>query len=166
MNEISTLIKRKLKLVRAVVLDVDGVLTDGGMYYSENGEVMKKFNARDGMGIYLLQKAGIKVAIVTSEETEFAKKRAKKLNIEDVHTGAIDKIKSVDKFLAKYGFSYDDVAYIGDDLNDLPVMEKALIAIAVNDAQEEVKAQAHITLTKKGGEGAVREFVNLLLKNL
>ncbi|OHB69763.1 MAG: hypothetical protein A2W23_09475 [Planctomycetes bacterium RBG_16_43_13] len=158
-------LKRRLRRVRAVVLDVDGVLTDGGMYYTETGEVMKKFNTRDGMGIALLIKTGVKVALISGEKTDIIIRRAEKMGVSDVYLGVENKITALNDFLTKHKLSADDVCYVGDDVNDIPPMERVLLAVAVNDAVEDVKKAANVILTKKGGEGAVREIVDLILKS-
>ena len=154
---------RRLRKIRALVLDVDGVLTDGGMYYGVQGEVLKKFNTKDGMGIRLVQEAGLVVAFVTGEETEIAARRAEKLKVRDVYAGVQDKLKALDDFLAARGLAYADAAYIGDDLNDLPPMERVNIAIAVADAAPAVLKIAHLVTERRGGEGAVREVCDAIL---
>ena len=164
-QKIDVSLKRRLRRVRAVVLDVDGVLTDGGMYYTEAGEVMKKFNTRDGMGIALLIKTGVKVALISGEKTDIITRRAEKMGVSDVYLGVENKITALNDFLAKHKLSADDVCYVGDDVNDIPPMERVLLAVAVNDAVEDVKEAANVILTKKGGEGAVREIVDLILKS-
>jgi len=165
MIKITTSLKKKLRAIRAVVVDVDGVLTDGGMYYSKKGEVMKKFNVYDGLGIHLLQKMGIKVAFVTWDGTGISKARAKKIGVEDVYENTSDKLSAVESFLKKYNIGFDEAAYIGDDLVDISPMEKVLLPVAVANAVDKVKMKTDIVLSKNGGEGAVREFAEILVKN-
>jgi YrbI family 3-deoxy-D-manno-octulosonate 8-phosphate phosphatase len=160
---LDVVLKRRLKNLKAVVMDVDGVLTDGGMYYGPSGEMMKKFNTKDGMAMELLQKAGIRIAWITGEQTDIVKKRAEKLNVSDIYTGVKDKLNSLNMFLSKYNISYDYVCYMGDEVNDIEAMKKVGVSVAVQDAVSEVKALADIVLTKKGGEGAVRELAELIL---
>jgi YrbI family 3-deoxy-D-manno-octulosonate 8-phosphate phosphatase len=156
-------LRKMLGKIRAVAMDVDGVLTDGGMYYTEMGEVMKKFNAKDGMGVSLLQNYGIKVAFITGEALKIAKARAKKLKVKDVYLFARDKLKTLEGFAKKYGLSLKEVAYIGDDLNDIECLKNAGISFAPADANPEAKKFATYGLKKKGGEGAVREVADLII---
>ena len=165
MANMTPLLKRRLRVIRAVVLDVDGVLTDGSMYYSSKGEELKKFNTRDGMAIGLLMEAGVRVALISGEDTEIIKRRAEKLNIVDLYLGIKDKIIALDEFIKKYDLSPDEIAYIGDDLNDIEAMNKVILPVAVNDAVSPVKEVSAIVLERKGGDGAVREFADLLLAN-
>ena len=112
-----------LKRIRLFATDVDGVLTDAGMYYSESGEELKKFNTRDGMGIKLLQRAGIVTAIVTQERTKLVARRGEKLMIPEVHQGVMDKLALVREMVERLGLSMEEVAYIGDDVNDVTTLE-------------------------------------------
>jgi YrbI family 3-deoxy-D-manno-octulosonate 8-phosphate phosphatase len=154
--------KSKIKLV---AMDVDGVLTDGGMYYSESGEVMKKFNTRDGMGVSLLHEHGIIPAIITQEENEIVLKRAEKLKVEHVYIGAKDKCQVMRNLVEQLNVGYDEVVYIGDDLNDLEVMKMAGWSFAPADAAAAVREAASQVLSRRGGEGAVREAVDIVLGN-
>jgi YrbI family 3-deoxy-D-manno-octulosonate 8-phosphate phosphatase len=165
MKPIEPSIKRRLRIIKGVVLDVDGVLTDGGMYYGVGGEIMKKFNARDGMGIELMKQNGIRVAIISGENIDIIRRRAEKLGLEDVYIGITDKLSSVKDFATRYNLKLDDIAYIGDDINDLQPLEAVGFAVAVADAQEEVKLVADLVLEKKGGDGAVREFADYVLRS-
>ena len=112
-------LQETLRGIRLFATDVDGVLTDAGMYYSESGDEWKKFNTHDGMGIKLLQKAGILTAIITQESTKIVMRRAQKLTIPEVHQGVYDKLAVLKELITRHGFSMDQVAYIGDDVNDL-----------------------------------------------
>ena len=112
-----------LKRIRLFATDVDGVLTDAGMYYSESGEEMKKFNTRDGMGIKLLQRAGLIPAIVTQERTKLVARRGEKLTIPEVHQGVMNKLELIREMAGRHGLSMDEVAYIGDDVNDLEALK-------------------------------------------
>ena len=154
----------RASLIRMVIMDVDGVLTDGGMYYGENGEEFKQFNTRDGKGIALLHEAGIRTAIVTSEQTNIVARRAKKLNIEEVYQGVRDKLPVVERLLANYNLAPEAVCYIGDDMGDLEIFGKVGLAVAVDDAILELKRQADYVTQLGGGRGAVREVCELILK--
>lgn len=150
--------------IKLFAMDVDGVLTDGGMYYSEQGEMLKRFNTRDGMGIELLRKSGIIPVIITQEESKIVLKRAEKLKVEEVHVGIGDKLRVIKELAQKYNLSLDEVAYIGDDVNDLAILRKVGLSFAPNDAIPEVKQIVHQVLSRKGGEGVVREAVNFILQ--
>lgn len=156
-------LNRRLRRVRALVLDVDGVLTDGGMYYGNRGEVLKKFHTRDGMGIALLRKAGIPVAFITGEKIEIVLRRAEKLRVEDVYLGVENKWAALQEFLRKRDLKAEQIAYVGDDVNDLSCLTRVGAAIAVADAVSEVRDVAHWVTKSKGGEGAIREVAELLL---
>jgi YrbI family 3-deoxy-D-manno-octulosonate 8-phosphate phosphatase len=147
-----------------LIMDVDGVLTDAGMYYSEGGEEWKKFNTRDGHGITLLHGAGIKTALVTREQTAIVARRALKLKIAEVHQGILDKLPVVQALLEKHGITREEACYVGDDLGDLEVMQWIGLPVAVGDAVPAVKKVARLITRKKGGEGAVREVCDLILE--
>src|SRR2546426_1857732 len=152
-----------LKRVRLVAMDVDGVLTDAGMYYSESGDELKKFNTRDGMGIKLLQAAGLVTSFITREKTAIVERRGQKLAVPDVHQGVDDKLAVLTTIARKYGLTLDQVAYIGDDVNDLEALRAVGFAAAPADAMTYVLKAVHYVCKKKGGEGAVRELADLIL---
>lgn len=154
------------KNVKCIITDCDGVLTDGGMYYSDNGDELKKFNTKDGMGLRLAQENGIKVGIITGEDSKLVKRRAKKLNLDFVYLGIKNKLDVLDAICKEYSFTYDNIVYIGDDLNDLEVIKKVGHSFAVNDANPTIKKYAKKTTESKGGEGAVREVCDLILSNM
>lgn len=158
-------LQQRIARVKMVIMDVDGVLTDGGMYYTESGDELKKFNTRDGLGIRLLQEAGIKTALVTRERTAIVDKRAKKLSILEVHQGVQDKLLVVRDILARHDLSPEEVCYIGDDLGDLEVLGFIGLPVAVADAVPEVRRSAHYITDREGGHGAVREVCDLILSN-
>jgi len=137
------------KHIKLLALDVDGVMTDGGMYYSENGDELKKFNTRDGMGIQLLRDNGIKIAIITKEKTKIVERRAKKLNVDDLFQGADNKLLALEELKNKYDLDYSEIAYVGDDVNDIPVLKKVGISICPNDAITDVKKYVNMSLKKK-----------------
>jgi 3-deoxy-D-manno-octulosonate 8-phosphate phosphatase (KDO 8-P phosphatase) len=153
----------RARKVRLLCVDVDGVLTDAGMYYGPDGEVLKKFNTRDGMGLARVREAGVAVAIISGEDSAIVHARATKLKIDDVFSGAADKRLAIDELCARHGMAMDEVAFIGDDLNDLPALECVGLACAVADAAEPVKAVAHYVTKRRGGDGAVREVCELII---
>lgn len=151
--------KRQIKLF---LCDVDGTLTDGGMYYSESGDELKKFNTRDGMGLQLLREAGIKTGIITSENTKMVENRAKKLKVDFLYQGKRNggKLSMTKKICEQLGIALDEVAYIGDDVNCVELLEAVGLRACPADACEKVKKITGIhVMTKKGGEGCVREFI-------
>ncbi len=154
---------RVLKRVRLVSMDVDGVLTDAGMYYSESGDELKKFNTRDGMGIKMLQAAGLVTAFITKEKTAIVARRGQKLAVPEVHQGIDDKLAVITTLAQKYGLSLDQIAYMGDDVNDLDALRAVGFSAAPADAMPSVLKSVHYICAKKGGEGAVREIADLIL---
>lgn len=153
-----------LSQIKIIVLDVDGTMTDGGIYIDENKIEMKKFNVRDGAAILLAEKAGINFILLTGRKSNNVEQRANELKIKEVYQG----IKNKHDFLKEYMFinniNKNEIAYIGDDLNDLFAMRLCGICICPNDAAPEIKDCCNFILNSKGGEGAVREFVEILLK--
>lgn len=152
--------------IKLFLCDVDGTLTDGGMYYAENGDEMKKFNTRDGMGFQLLREAGIKIGIITSENTKIVENRAKKLKVDFLRQSKRDggKIAAAQEICNELGISFDEVAYIGDDVNCKDLLSAAGYSACPSDACEQVKKIKGITvLARKGGEGCVREWIDSLL---
>lgn len=152
-----------LRRIRIFATDVDGVLTDAGMYYSESGDELKKFNTRDGMGLKLLQGAGLVTALVTQEETKLVRRRGEKLAIPEVHQGVRDKLGRLRELCAKYDCSLDQIAYIGDDVNDLEALKAVGLSAAPADAMPAVLGVVTYVCRKKGGEGAVREVAEMIL---
>jgi YrbI family 3-deoxy-D-manno-octulosonate 8-phosphate phosphatase len=152
-----------LRRIRLFATDVDGVLTDAGMYYSESGDEWKKFNTRDGMGIKLLQRAGILTAIITQESTKIVMRRAQKLTIPEVHQGAFDKLRVLKDLIARHHLTLDQVAYIGDDVNDLQTLQAVGFSAAPADGMPVVLKTVRYVCRHKGGEGAVREVADLIL---
>ena len=142
---------------------MDGVLTDAGMYYSESGDEWKKFNTRDGMGIKLLQKAGLITAIVTQERTRLVARRAEKLAIPELHQGVMDKLSVIRDMASRHGISLRQVAYIGDDVNDMEALQAVGFSAAPADSLPQVLKIVDYVCEKKGGEGAVRELTEMIL---
>ncbi len=155
----------KLSDIKLFLTDCDGCLTDGGMYYSEQGDEMKKFNTRDGMGFQLLREQGILVGIVTGEDRALNKRRAEKLKLDIIEQGCSDKVLVIDNLCRKLQLEWKNVLYIGDDRNDLAAMQKAGFSCCPADAIPEVQEAADYVTQAKGGAGVIRETAELLLKN-
>ncbi|WP_394792314.1 KdsC family phosphatase [Rhodoferax sp.] len=153
----------KAQGVRVAFFDVDGVLTDGGLYFSDTGETLKRFNTLDGHGLKLLQKAGITPAVITGRDSQPLRTRLQALGIVHVHFGTEDKRPAAEKTLAALGLDWSQAAAMGDDWPDLPVMRRCALACAPANAQAEVLAAAHYVTQRSGGHGAAREFCDLLL---
>lgn len=146
-------------------MDVDGTLTDGKIYTSSNGEVFKAFNVKDGYGIKNILKAhGIQTAIITGRQSEIVKQRAAELDIDYLYQGELDKLSCLKKILGKVPCSFEDVVYIGDDINDLPCMEHVGWSCCPSDAHDIVKKAAIYVTKRKGGQGAVREVIDIIIK--
>lgn len=161
------LIKRRKKefnnsKIKLFVADVDGTLTDAGMYYSKKGEELKKFNTRDAKGLDIMKQNGVSVALITTENSEIVLARAKKLGISDVYIGIKDKLQCLQELCSKLDIKLKNVAYIGDDINDLSCLSSAGFSACPSDASEEIKKVADYVCKNRGGEGAVREVANLL----
>lgn len=151
------------KKIKLFAMDVDGVLTDGGMYYSKEGEVLKKFNTKDGMGIELLRKNNIIPVIITKEDSKIVLRRAEKLKIKEVYIGIKDKLNIIEKLKEKYNLEFENITYIGDDINDLPVLKKVGVSFAPKDATSKIKQNVNHVTFKKGGEGALREAIDYII---
>lgn len=157
-------LKQKAEKIRWFIMDVDGVLTDGSIIYDSNGNELKKFSVKDGMGITLLHNIGIKTGIITSRKSSTVEKRAKELGINVIIQNAKNKLLSYESFKKKYNVRDEEVLFIGDDFVDLPVLKRAFFPVTVPDAPKELKNIAVYITEKKGGDGAVREVAELLLK--
>jgi 3-deoxy-D-manno-octulosonate 8-phosphate phosphatase (KDO 8-P phosphatase) len=154
--------------IRLVVSDVDGVLTDAGVYYSADGESLKRFSMRDGMGVELLRSAGIRTAFLTREQSPIVAARAQKLRIDALYAGERDKRQALPKLVQELGVSAQAVAYIGDDVNDLEALHwvaEAGLAVCPADAVPKVAQVAHFITAARGGHGAFRELCDLILEN-
>jgi 3-deoxy-D-manno-octulosonate 8-phosphate phosphatase (KDO 8-P phosphatase) len=154
----------KIKPVKLLVLDVDGVLTDGGIIYSESGEESKKFNSLDGAGIKYWLRAGHSAAIITGRSSPIVERRAAELGIDQVIMGAKDKLPALKTILDYKSISAEEAIYIGDDLPDIPPMRECGLSIAVSNATDEVKDFADFVTKRSGGNGAVREAIENILK--
>lgn len=156
--------RERLCRIRLLLLDVDGVLTDGRIIYDAQGVETKAFDVKDGHGLKLLQRSGVQVGIITGRQSEVVNVRARELGIDIVYQGAKDKLVPFEEILQKLQLAEDEVAYMGDDLPDLPVLRRAGLAVAPVDAVGEIKPYVHYVTSRPGGRGAVREVCDLLLQ--
>lgn len=163
MDSVSEL-KKRAQAIQMIVFDVDGVLTGGQIIFGQSGEVMKIFHAQDGLGISAAHKAGLKTAIITGRQSDIVRLRSTELKVTHVYQGVVNKLEGLQDLLDKYNLSPHQVAYVGDDLNDLPILLQVGLALAVANAVDEVKECAHYIAKKQGGQGAVREIIELILK--
>ncbi len=157
-------LNQKLKDIKMLLTDCDGCLTDAGMYYSEHGDELKKFNTRDGMGFKLVREHGILTGIVTSEQVELVSRRADKLQLDILKMGVKNKLEVVKELCKEYQIELTNVAYIGDDINDLEVIEHVGFGCSVNSGMKKVKEKAQYVTQANGGEGAIREVAELILE--
>ena len=153
-----------LEDIKLLITDSDGVLTDGGMYYTETGDEIKKFNTKDGMGIQLLRENGIKTIILSGENVELVKRRGEKLHIEEMYLGIKEKAPVIEELAKKYNISLKQIAYIGDDINDLEAVKIVGFGCSVCDGIEEMKSAAKYITKARGGQGALREVAELILR--
>lgn len=161
----SASLRGKIRKIKLVLTDCDGVLTDTGVYYSESGEVMKRFSIRDGMGIERLRNlVGIETGIITGELSGSVKSRAKKLRIEELHLGTKNKVEVLKKILEKKKLKAENIAFIGDDMNDFDIMKEVGLAACPGDALDDIKNISHYICKNLGGYGAFREFAELIIK--
>lgn len=154
----------RLKRVRLLVLDLDGVLTDGRIFYGDHGDELKSFHMQDGFGLVLLQKSGIPTVIISGKKSRVNERRAKELKIAKLFQNISDKAQVLQKTLQKMKLTPEETCVVGDDILDIPILKGAGFAVAVQNAVPEVKEIAHYVTQKKGGDGAVREVVDLILK--
>lgn len=162
-SKVSKDLKKAIAKIKCVLTDNDGVLTDAGMYYSEKGDELKKFNTKDGLAFSLLKQKGYITGIITGEDIDIVKRRAKKMGVDECHLGITNKLKVVQEICLKYRLNLNQVAYLGDDINDLEVIKSVGLGVTVNDGAKQVKCVASYITEKKGGKGAFREFTDLLL---
>ena len=154
----------RASLIKWFFCDIDGTLTDGGVYYSPDGELLKRFSLRDGTGFFLLHHSGIKTGFITTESSKIVEQRAQKLKISRYIYGTHKKLEALQAFALEEGLSLENVAYIGDEINDLKLLSACGIGFAVADADIRVREIADIICVHKGGHGAFREAVEVLLK--
>ena len=158
--------KPNLKKIKLLLTDVDGVLTDTGVYYSVSGEELKRFSLRDGMGVERLRKlAKIDTGIISGEKSLLVRKRADKLDIDELHLGIKNKLSVLNKICKSKGLSEDEIAYVGDDVNDLEVIQAVGVSACPSDAMKEITSKVDIVLENKGGHGAFREFAEILIES-
>ena len=157
-------IERRASHIKLLLLDCDGVLTDGRLWLTQDGEEQKAFNAHDGLGLSLWRRAGLKSGIISGRTSQAVTRRADELGIEFVCQGDEQKMAAFAEVLRQAGADENEVAFIGDDLTDIPIMQRAEFAVAVADAVAETRAVAHYVTRAKGGHGAVREVVEIILK--
>ena len=155
----------KKKLPKLVITDIDGVWTDGGMYYTAEGDVMKKFSVRDGWGVAMLCRHGIETVIMTGEDTKIVLQRAKKLRIECCFIGVENKLELTQEFCDELRISLEDVAFIGDDINDLPLLRAVGFSAAPAGASDYIRREVDYVTNTPGGQGAFREFVEKILSD-
>lgn len=160
----SALLER-LKRINLLIVDIDGVMTDGRIIYSIYGDELKFFDVQDGFGITLLNRVGIRAVIITVKKSRIVKMRARDLKVAKAYQGYTDKMRPFNKILRKFKVKPEEVCFMGDDLIDLPVLKRVGLAVAVPNAVDEVKSSAHYVTSKVGGRGAVREICDLILKS-
>jgi 3-deoxy-D-manno-octulosonate 8-phosphate phosphatase (KDO 8-P phosphatase) len=157
-------IERRAREVRMLVFDVDGVLTDGSLFYDNQGQEYKAFNSRDGHGIKMLRASGVESGIITGRTSRIVLHRARNLGIEHIHQGAEDKLEALRTLLRDTGLQAQQIAYMGDDVVDLPVLNRCGLAITVPDAPAEVKQRSHVVTLAQAGRGAAREACELIMR--
>ncbi|HYA86793.1 MAG TPA: HAD-IIIA family hydrolase [Nitrospirota bacterium] len=165
MRKSRQILQSKAKKIKLLLLDVDGVLTNGTIILDNQGNELKAFHVRDGHGIKLAQRAGIVIGIITGRKSEVVNIRARELGIEEVYQGAFKKIEVYEALLAKYGVHDGEVAYMGDDVVDVDIFKRVGVAVTVSDADPAVRPYVDMITKTEGGRGAVREFINMLLKS-
>ena len=157
-------LQQRIQKIKLVIVDIDGVLTDGRIVLGDYGDELKFFDVQDGFGLVMLRRAGLSTVIMSGKKSKINHRRAKELMVNKILQNVFDKLKAFEKLLKQFKVEPEEVCYIGDDLIDLPVMKRVGLAAAVLNAVDEVKAAAHYVTKKYGGRGAVREVVDLLLK--
>jgi 3-deoxy-D-manno-octulosonate 8-phosphate phosphatase (KDO 8-P phosphatase) len=158
-------IEEKAKKIKFLILDVDGVMTDGSIILDNDGNEYKRFHVRDGHGIKMLSNAGIETGIITGRRSKVVEVRARELGIEEVHQKIFKKSKVFDQLLEKYNLNDENIAFMGDDIVDQELMRRAGLSAAPADAEDEAKELADLVMSRAGGRGAVRQFTDLILKS-
>jgi 3-deoxy-D-manno-octulosonate 8-phosphate phosphatase (KDO 8-P phosphatase) len=154
----------RAKRVKLIVFDVDGVLTDGKLYYSDDGQETKAFHSRDGHGMKMLQDTGVEIGIITGRTSKLVGHRMANLGVKHVYQGQAEKLPAFLALIEKLGVQADEVAYVGDDVIDLPIMHRVGLSVAVQDAHDFVKKHAHWQTPSKGGCGAARDICELIME--
>ena len=157
-------VERRAARVKLLLMDCDGVLTDGRIWVLENGDDQKSFSTKDGLGLNLLHRCGIKSGIISGRRSSAVERRAAALGVSYLRQGCEHKLEAFEEILAECGVTKSEVAFIGDDLNDIALMRRSELAVAVADAALETKSNAHFVTSASGGKGAVRETIELILK--
>ncbi|MGD8407337.1 MAG: 3-deoxy-manno-octulosonate-8-phosphatase KdsC [Thiohalophilus sp.] len=150
--------------IKLVVFDVDGVLTDGSLFIGDDGQEYKAFHSRDGFGMKLLKESGVEIAVITARTSEVVRHRMENLGVKHVYQGRLEKLPAFEELVAKLGLSFEQTAYVGDDVVDLPVLRRAGLAIAVQDAHPLAKQHAHWQTPHGGGHGAARDVCELIME--
>jgi len=163
MKDLSSVERRALH-IKLLLMDCDGVLTDGRLWLLDDDDEQKSFHTHDGLGLALLRRAGLKAGIITGRTSNVVDRRARELGVEFVRQGQANKLAAFEELLREAGVGEHEVAFIGDDLPDIPLMKRSELAVAVADAGAETRAAAHLVTHAAGGHGAVREVVELILK--
>jgi 3-deoxy-D-manno-octulosonate 8-phosphate phosphatase (KDO 8-P phosphatase) len=163
-KNISAGVKKKAAKIKLILLDVDGVLTDGGIIIDDRGVETKRFDVRDGQGIAWLTRVGIRVGFITGRQSTIVRRRAKELGVSVVHQGVKDKVQIYDRIKRQVGLKDEQIAYVGDDVADLPLLQRVGLAIAVGDSWSGLKRRVDYVTDSKGGRGAVREIAELVLQ--
>ena len=158
------IIDKKAKKIKLLVMDIDGVLTDGRIIYTDSGDQLKFFDVTDGMGLALLSRAGFKSAVLTTKKSKIVTRRSKDMHIDKVYQNALRKSEVFNKILTDFGVLAEEVCFIGDDVVDIPVLKRVGFAVCVPNAVPEAKSEAHYITKREGGRGAVREVIEIILK--
>jgi 3-deoxy-D-manno-octulosonate 8-phosphate phosphatase (KDO 8-P phosphatase) len=158
-------IEKRASRIKLLLMDCDGVLTDGRLWLTEDGDDQKSFNTHDGLGLSLLHRAGLHSGIISGRNSRAVTRRASELGVEFVRQGDPDKIEAFEQLMRLAGVNSNEVAFIGDDLTDIPVMQRSALAVAVADAVAETRSVAHYVTRAEGGHGAVREVIEIILKS-
>ncbi|VAX11932.1 3-deoxy-D-manno-octulosonate 8-phosphate phosphatase [hydrothermal vent metagenome] len=157
-------ILEKAKQIKLVIFDVDGVLTDGSLFVGDDGQEYKAFNARDGLGMKMLQRSGVEIGIITARSSQVVEHRMHNLGIKHVYQGRLEKLPAFETLVEKLGLNFEQTAYVGDDVVDLPILTCAGLAIAVQDAHPIAKQHAHWQTPHNGGRGAARDVCDLIME--
>lgn len=163
-DKVPSSVTKAAKKIKLLLLDVDGVLTDGRLYYGNNGEEMKAFNIQDGLGIKLLQRAEVQVGIITGRASALLERRASELGIHPVVQGREDKLIALQELMQTMEINLDEIAFVGDDLPDLAVIRRVGLGITPANGNSALSSQAHWQTSKRGGDGAVREVAEMILR--
>ena len=156
--------KQKLSKIKMVLFDVDGVLCNGDITYTDAGSEIKTFDVQDGLGVTLARMAGLKTGIITGRKSSIIERRAKELKIDYLSQGSFNKLPAYEKILKESGIDESEICYIGDDILDLPILDRVGFSVAVANGREEVKADCDYITVARGGRGAVREVIDIILK--